>query len=120
MYVYVAIAIFAALSASFGTWKVQDWRYAAKDKERLEAQAEKRRMDAKQIDAAAVGHEADKRQIQAEFVTITQEVEHVVEKPVYRDECLDADGLRVLTSAIRPAQPASQPAGTVPRPSPTR
>lgn len=43
--------------------------------------------------------------------TITKEVDRVVEKPVYRNVCLDADGLRVANDALAgevsadPAQP---------------
>jgi hypothetical protein len=44
------------------------------------------------------GHEADKDKLRTEFLTITQTVEKIVEKPVYRDMCLDdCDGLRALS-----------------------
>jgi hypothetical protein len=68
------------------------------------------------VDTASVGHEADRRRIQTEFVTVTEEVERVVEKTVYRDVCLDDDGLRALRSAIHGPDPASEPARVVPGP----
>jgi len=122
MYVYVAVALAAALAAGAGTWKVQNWRYSAIEKERLEAAAEKARIDAKRIDTAATGHEADKGAIRTEFVVITQEVERVVQTPFYAagQQCFDDDGLRQLRSAAGIAQPASQPANPVPRHSATQ
>lgn len=63
---------------------------------------------------AAAVHEADKVEIRTVFKTITEEVERVVEKPVYRDVCLDADGLRVIQSAIDRANgTAGQPGHAV-------
>lgn len=118
LYIYAAVAIGAAAAVAGGTWKVQDWRYGAKETARLEAEAEHRRMDAKRIDTAAAGHEGDKREIIVQWKTITKEVDRVVEKPVYRDMCFDDDGMRVLREAIAPT-PASEPPGAVPGPSPT-
>jgi hypothetical protein len=109
------LVIALAIGAAAG-WSVNGWRHAALENERIAAAAEKRRMDAKVIDRAAEGHEQDKVRIQTEFVTITQEVERVIEKPFYvaSEQCLDDDGLRELNAARRPAAAASQPAPAVP------
>ena len=115
MYVYVAVALIAAVLSGAGTWRVQDWRYAAKEVARMEAAQEARRMAEKQGDGAAVGHEGDKVRIRKVFVPINQEVERVVEKSVYRDICFDDDGLRLIASAILATPATSQPAGTVSR-----
>ena len=120
MYIYVAIALIAAVLSGASTWRVQDWRYAAKDKERLEATARDRMRAEKSIDVAAVGHEGDKVRIRKVFVPINQEVERVIEKPVYRDICFDDDGLRLIASAVLATTTTSQPAGTVSRPNPAR
>jgi hypothetical protein len=122
MYVYVAIAIIAALSAATGTWKVQEWRYGAKEAQRLEQAREDRAMREKTIDHAAVGHEKDRGALRTEFITITQEVERVIEKPFYvaSELCLDGDGLRELNAARTPAALASQPARAVPGLAPGR
>jgi hypothetical protein len=67
------------------------------------------------IDQAAVGHEADKAQIRTQIKTIYQEVERVVEKPVYRNTvCFDDDGLRLIRAALGPAAGASELAPAVP------
>ena len=47
LYTYVATALIAASLAATGAWKVQDWRYNAKEKERAEQQLENERMAAK-------------------------------------------------------------------------
>jgi hypothetical protein len=113
--------VLAALLAGFaGGWKVQDWRAGANERDRLEAVDRQRRQDEKVVDVAATGHEKDKVQIRTEFIPITQEIERVVEKPVYRDVCLDADGMRLLADAIQPRAAASQPARAVPGPAPAR
>ena len=43
IYTHVAAAILAAAIAATGAWKVQDWRYNAKEKERAEQQLESER-----------------------------------------------------------------------------
>lgn len=122
MYLYVAIAIVAALSAATGAWQVQDWRYGAKEAQRLEQAREDRALREKTIDHAAVGHEKDKVRTQTEFLVITQEVDRVIEKPFYvaSELCLDDDGLRQLNGARRPAAAASQPARALPGLAPSR
>lgn len=65
-------------------------------------------------DKAAVAHENDKVRMRTEFVPITEEIERVVEKPVYRDICFDDDGLRLIGAALGRRGPASEPAPAVP------
>jgi hypothetical protein len=116
IYTHLAAALIAAAVAATGAWKVQDWRYGAKEADRQARLAKEQIRRADRIDTAASDHERDKAEIRIEYETITKEVERVVEKPIYRDMCLDADGLRVLSDAIHGADPAGEPAGTVPRP----
>lgn len=118
LWTHLAAAAVAGAMAFAGAWRVQDWRYGDKERERLELAAEKRRMDAKQVDGAAVGHEQFKERERVVYQTITETVDRIVERPVYRNVCLDADGLRALNDAIRggpadtgvaaPAVPASR------------
>lgn len=103
MYVYVVIAIGAALLSAIGTWNVQNWRF---DSQRLAAAEQVREVEKFRRQAAnkgATAHEADKVRIHTEFVPITKEVEKIVERPVYKNICLDADGLAVLQQAISSA-----------------
>lgn len=83
-----------------------------------EAKAYARRLDRQ--DGAAQGHERDKERMRVQFVTITEEVERVVEKPIYRDVCLDDDGLRILRRAIDGSEAASEPAPALPGPDSAR
>ena len=47
IYTHAAAAILAAVVAATGTWKVQQWRFDAKEKERVEQQLESERLRAK-------------------------------------------------------------------------
>lgn len=101
--------------SAWGGWKWRDMRAAQQDAQRLEAAAEIERERAHQAAAAAGGHEADKTRLRTEFVTITETVSHVIEKPVYRNVCLDADGLRALSQAVGAGTAApGEPAHPVP------
>lgn len=114
IYTYVATAVAAALLAFGCAWQVQDWRYGAREADRQELVREARRGTIKSGDNAAAAHEADKAAIRTEFVTITETVEKIVEKPIYLNTCLDADGLRLLSAATRSSAAPGKPAGTVP------
>jgi hypothetical protein len=116
IYTHIAAALLAAGVAGFGAWKVQDWRYGSQEGERLELEAKERGIRAQRGDKAAAGHEADKATIQKQFVTVTETVEKIIEKPVYRDMCFDADGLRAIRDAIHGPGSSSEPAPAVPGP----
>lgn len=47
MYTYVATGLIAASVAATGAWKVQEWRYGAKEAEHAEQQLENERLAAK-------------------------------------------------------------------------
>lgn len=110
-------AIFAAVASVLGFlagWNVQAWRYQAAQADALQAQADKKDENATTADTAAQAHEADKAATRVEFRTVYRDVEKIVERPVYRSQCLDADGLRALSRAIGASAPAaSEPAATV-------
>lgn len=115
IWTHVAAALLAGLLAFAGAWQTQEWRYQAKEAQRLEALAEAKRMNELTADAGASGHESDKAAIKTEFRTITREVRRVVEKPIYRNVCLDDDGLRILERAISGKPAAGQPAPALPK-----
>jgi hypothetical protein len=112
IYTHAIAALVAAVIAAFGAWQVQDWRYGAKEAQRLELEREVRRGNAKTADKASEAHEQTKAEAKTEFQTIYQEVERVVEKPVYRNVCFDDDGLRLVARALgdRPTSRQSSPA----------
>jgi hypothetical protein len=122
LYILIAVLLAGLAAGGGGAWKVQDWRYGAKERERLDAIERDRRFAEKRVDTAATGHESDKAQIRTEFITITETVERIVREPFYAPgapACLDPDGMRQLRSAIAPASAASQPAPAVRRPTAT-
>ncbi len=109
----VAVGIFLAGMAGGIKWHAgQD---AIKEQAREVNQRATERLRRQNSNTAAVAHEADKIVIKKEFLPITQEVDRVVEKPVYRNVCLDADGLSVIRSAISRANgDPSEPGDAVP------
>ena len=111
---YAAIALIAAALSGLGAWNVQAWRYAAKDAERIEAQAELARNDRKAAQVASEGFEDDKAKTEIRYRTITREVEKIVDRPVYLRDCFDDRGLQLVRSAIGAAGDPGQPQGTLP------
>ena len=68
----------------------------------------------RRIDKASESYEGDRAASKTEFTTITKEVERVIEKPVYRNVCLDDDGLRQLERAARATGYSGEPASGMP------
>lgn len=106
-----AIIVAVALSSFGAGWKVNGWRRDAAEAQQTESRM---REDAKAREAAQdLGHENQQRadaastkgesdfdKIKTQFQVVTQTVDRIVEKPVYRNVCFDDDGLRALRSAI--------------------
>lgn len=115
------IAAAAIAAAAFaGGWSAQGWRRDAAELQAAQARRdtadETRRLLARTATAAATNHEQFKGRERVIYQTITQAVDRIVDRPVYRSACFDADGLRHLNSAItgRAADPAPQPGPAVP------
>ncbi len=112
---HVWAAILGAALAAWGTWQVQDWRHTAAESRRIEAEQETARLRARAASQASAAHEQTRAQVAAEIRTVTVEVDRVVERPVYRDRCIDDDGLQLIARAIgqRAADPG-EPGPAVP------
>lgn len=101
-----AVAIGAA-----GAWTVQAWRYQGQVSQ-LKRGHEQAITDQLVQNGKRLARLADQQHAQVqthvEFVerervrikTITQQVETLVDRPVYRDQCFDDDGLRLVAQAI--------------------
>lgn len=115
-------ALVAALVIGLGLgflagWNVNGWRYRAAAADNQADQAAKQEERAETVDKASEGHETDKEAARVEFKTIYRDVEKIVERPVYRNRCLDADGLRALSAALgKNPGAASEPQAAVPGP----
>lgn len=112
---YAAIALIATTLGGAGAWRVQSWRYEARDKARIEAQIELDRNNRKVAQSASEGFENDRAKTTTQYRTIEVEVEKIVERPIYRDHaCFDDDGMRALRSAIGATGNTGQPENAVP------
>lgn len=73
------------------------------------------RLAARKVDVAATSHEQFQERERVVYQTITETVDRIVERPVYRNVCLDTSGLRALADAIHGrADDPGQPAPAVP------
>jgi hypothetical protein len=77
------------------------------------AQTDQRRVD---IHAAATKYEAIKTAAEVREIRVKEEVDRVVEKPVYTNICLDDDGLRILADDIASRHTGGRPKPAVPSP----
>lgn len=104
------VALAAAVAGFAGGWQARDWKAGADDAARFRREEATRVAAAARIDAAAMRHETARATLRTRERIILQEVDRVVEKPVYRDrECFDADGMRQLARAVSGADPAEPP-----------
>jgi hypothetical protein len=90
---------------------------AVRDQARLTAQTDLLIRRSAIAQAAAAAEQVDQARIETRFRTITREVQHVVERPIYRDCRLDPDGLRLLRAAFD-GDPAPDPTGLPRGPAP--
>jgi hypothetical protein len=104
IYTHAAAALVAAVLAFSGAWKIQDWRHGAQEAARLEQEREAQVLRARSVDAAAASHEGEREQLSTAFKVITKEVDRIVEKPIYRNVCIEDDGLMQLRRAIHPGE----------------
>lgn len=118
IYTHAAAALVALAIGLTGGWQARAWKAGQDEAARLQVQAEAAQAAAARADAAAAGHETVRAGLQQQRRVLIQEVERVVEKPVYRDLCLDDDGLRIIAAAAGAAPTASQPSGAMPAPGP--
>lgn len=111
-----ATLLLGASLGGYAAWQVQGWRAGAQDAQRLEVARETHRQNEHTADQASTGFEKDRGKNELRTRTITVEVEKIVDRPVYRNVCLDADGLRLLNEQIRRADDTGQPGDQLPGP----
>lgn len=107
-------ALAGLLLGAWCAWTVQGWRMDATLADIERKQQEAKDAQAGQADQASSDHAEHAEAIRTEVRTIIQEVPRVVEKPVYRNVCVDDAGLRLIGRAVRGAGGASEPAPAVP------
>lgn len=121
IYAYVAAAILL-ISSYAGTYLYG--RSAGADSVRLEweeASSLQRAREAATANEAAIRLEGSREKERIVYRTITQQVDKLVDRPIYHNVCLDDDGLRLARCAIRGEKPDScksdQPLPGTPKPS---
>lgn len=120
IWTHAAAALVAAGLAFSAGWKVRDWQAAAADLARMQTEQRDTLRRQEAAFGAADRLETTRERIRTQIQTVTVEVPRVVERPVYRAECWDADGLRLITQAIGPAADTAQPDGPLPASAPAR
>jgi uncharacterized protein YcfJ len=100
-------------------WQVQDWRHGRIDAQRIERQARDTLRNIERGQQAADAYTTGEVNAQPARKEIVRTVEKIVTRPVYRNVCLDADGLQQLRAAISTGAPASGAAAAVPTVEPT-
>lgn len=114
MYAKLGIAIALFAFGFLGGWKIEAWRRDSADLERQnKAVAENIRRDKASYDAGAE-HEDFKAKEEIRYVERWRTATKIIERPVYRNVCIDDDGVRLINDAIAGRLPAGEPLSTVP------
>jgi hypothetical protein len=115
-YGLVALAIIGALSGI--GYKIHDAGYKAAKLECEEAARKLKAEEEKQAADASSKLEKDNAKAKVVYRTITKTVDKYIDRPIYRNVCLDADGLRDANAALSGAlTPAGEPNKPLPKPS---
>lgn len=114
IYTHAAVGL-VALAVGFGAaWKTQEWRHDSINLERVERAAKDTFRNVERQDSAVDEYTKGQANAKVIYRKIFVEVDKIVERPVYRQQCLDADGLRILGAAIDGANPEPSPVQPVP------
>lgn len=102
---YRLVLLVGAFVATFlAGWQVNGWRLNAKHDAELLAAAKKAKeaytAKEKQYNEAAQALEVARNEREIVYRTIEKRVEKVVDRPVYRNVCLDDVGLRIVNDAL--------------------
>ena len=84
--------------------------WIAADKERIEKEAKAKENNKEKAYEASTSYEEKRTTNEIRYRTVTVTVEKLVDRPVYVNQCLDADGLRILNEQIT-GQPDSSKLG---------
>jgi hypothetical protein len=94
----------AAVLVGFGAgWTVHSWKADSERARGERAAALQLEGQQRGVHEASTRYQAGVAEIQVRERVVTKEVERVLEKPVYREQCLDDDGMRLLADDIESA-----------------
>lgn len=101
-------------------WQVQDWRHGRQDAQRIERQARDTLRNIERGQQAADTYTTEQTHAEPARKEIVRTVEKIVTRPVYRNVCLDDDGLQQLRTAIATGAPAGGSAAALPTAQPAQ
>lgn len=117
IYGLLALAILSVLSGV--AWKIYSAGQTARQVEWDKAATRQARKETAQSTTAATQLESKNAEAKVVYKTITRTVDKYIDRPVYRAECFDADGLRDANAALNgQAAAAPQPDHSVRQPDP--
>lgn len=93
-------------AAADGQVKIEALQLAAS-----EAAQKQRQAELIQSSNASTGFQNDSAKARIVYQTIHDQVTNIVDRPVYRDVCLDDDGLRLANAALGGVPTAPNPSG---------
>lgn len=88
--------------------------WIAADKERIENEAKTKENNREKAHGASASFEEKRTANEIRYRTVTVTVEKLVDRPVYFNQCLDDDGLRILNEQILGHGHSSQSGNTMP------
>lgn len=116
LYTYAATAAIAAALAFSGAWKLQALRHDAAEKQRIEQEAKDLHRRTERATASSSTYEDKKAKNEIRYRNVTVTLEKIIERPVYLNQCFDADGLRELNAQIKRSAYPGEPQLKLPKP----
>jgi len=119
-YTHAAVALVAFAAGAAGAWNVQSWRHDSAELERVERQAKDTFRNVERQDTAVGDYTKDQANAKVIYQRIVVEVDKIVERPVFQQQCFDDDGLRLLGAALDGTDTQPSPVQPVPPSPPAR
>ena len=121
IYVY-GVLIFAAIAGAWAGYNTVDSRgYERAKMECVEANRKQAQKEVDNANKAVEAFEQERAKARVVFKTITKNVDHYIDRPVYSNICLDVDGLRDANAALNGAlTPAGDSDAALPEPNAPR
>lgn len=95
-------------------YTVNDWKRDASDAERVQQEAKKKDEQRNTAHVASKEFEAKRTVNEVQYRTVTVTLKEYVDRPVYFNQCLDDDGLRILNEQILGHRHSTQSGNTMP------
>jgi hypothetical protein len=115
-----ATALVGFSLGGYSGWTAKSWQTGRQDAQRIERQARDILRQVERGQQAADTYTQEQQDADPIRQTIVRTVEKIVQRPVYRNVCIDDDGLQQLGDAIHTGAPAGGAAAPMPSPAAAR